>query len=76
MRAQIRETIGRRKLEDEWNRFLREMRGEAYVDVRDAEGHSTAPALPETPKEKHKARPNREMEDASAAGRFMPEAQP
>lgn len=33
-RAQIGETIGRRKLEDEWNRFLREMRGEAYVDVR------------------------------------------
>ena len=33
-RAQMRETIGRRKLEDEWNRYLREMRGEAYVDVR------------------------------------------
>jgi peptidyl-prolyl cis-trans isomerase SurA len=33
-RAQIRETIGQRKLEDEWNRFLREMRGEAYVDIR------------------------------------------
>jgi peptidyl-prolyl cis-trans isomerase SurA len=36
MRAQVRETIGRRKLEDEWNRWLREMRGEAYVDVRSA----------------------------------------
>ncbi len=34
MRSQIRETIGRRKLEEEWNRWLREMRGEAYVDVR------------------------------------------
>ncbi len=34
LRAQIRETIGRRKLEDEWNRWLREMRGEAFVDVR------------------------------------------
>ncbi len=34
-RAQMRETIGRRKLEDEWNRFLREMRGEAFVDFRD-----------------------------------------
>ena len=34
MRAQIRDTIGRRKLEEEWNRWLREMRGEAYVDVR------------------------------------------
>ncbi|MGV8941628.1 MAG: peptidylprolyl isomerase [Lysobacter sp.] len=33
-RAQVRETIGRRKLEDEWNRFLREMRGEAFVDFR------------------------------------------
>lgn len=45
MRAQVRETIGRRKLEEEWNRFLREMRGEAYVDVRDASGKSTAPKL-------------------------------
>ena len=35
-RGQLRETIGRRKLEDEWNRFLREMRGEAFVDVRGA----------------------------------------
>ena len=34
LRAQVRETIGRRKLEEEWNRWLREMRGEAYVDVR------------------------------------------
>lgn len=33
-RAQLREVIGRRKLEEEWNRFLRELRGEAYVDVR------------------------------------------
>ena len=33
-RAQVRETIGRRKLEDEWNRFLRNMRGEAYVEYR------------------------------------------
>lgn len=45
-RAQIRETIGRRKLEDEWNRFLREMRGEAYVDVRTT---TTAPATPPAP---------------------------
>ncbi len=54
MRAQVRETIGRRKLEEEWNRFLREMRGEAYVDVRDAQGKSTRPDLPETPKERTK----------------------
>lgn len=33
-RARIRETIGQRKLEDDWARFLREMRGEAYVDIR------------------------------------------
>lgn len=33
-RAVIRENIGRRKLEDEYNRFLQEMRGDAYVDVR------------------------------------------
>ncbi|WP_425507880.1 peptidylprolyl isomerase [Thermomonas paludicola] len=54
MRAQVRETIGRRKLEDEWNRWLHELRGEAFVDVRDAEGHSTRAALPETAKERHK----------------------
>jgi peptidyl-prolyl cis-trans isomerase SurA len=33
-RAQMRERIGQRKLEDEWNRYLREMRGEAFVDIR------------------------------------------
>ncbi|HEY5971079.1 MAG TPA: peptidylprolyl isomerase [Pseudoxanthomonas sp.] len=33
-RAQVRETIGRRKLEDEYNRYLQELRGEAYVDLR------------------------------------------
>ncbi len=33
-RAQIRETIGRRKLEDEYNRFLQELRGDAYVSFR------------------------------------------
>ena len=36
-RAQIRETIGRRKLEDEFNRYLQEMRGEAYVNFRNGE---------------------------------------
>jgi peptidyl-prolyl cis-trans isomerase SurA len=36
-RAQVRETIGRRKLEDEYNRFLQELRGEAYVDFRTGE---------------------------------------
>ena len=33
-RAQVRETIGRRKLEDEYNRYLQELRGEAFVDFR------------------------------------------
>ncbi len=33
-RAEIRESIGQRKLEDEWNRFLRELRGEAFIDIR------------------------------------------
>lgn len=42
-RAQVAETIGRRKLEEEWNRYLRELRGEAYVDVRLG---NAAPATP------------------------------
>ncbi len=54
LRAQVRETIGRRKLEEEWSRFLREMRGEAYVDVRDTSGQSTAPKLDATPAAKEK----------------------
>jgi peptidyl-prolyl cis-trans isomerase SurA len=33
-RAAARERIGQRKLEEEWNRFLRELRGQAYVDMR------------------------------------------
>ena len=33
-RAQVRDTIGRRKLEDEYNRYLLELRGEAYVSFR------------------------------------------
>ena len=48
-RAQVRETIGRRKLEDEWNRFLREMRGEAYVDVRSATTAAAPATTPATP---------------------------
>lgn len=46
-RAQVQETIGRRKLEDEWNRFLRERRGEAFVDIRVGKGAATdAPTAP------------------------------
>ena len=49
-RAQMRETIGRRKLEDEYDRFLREMRGEAFVEFRstDSKPADTTPAT-ETP---------------------------
>ena len=47
-RAQVRETIGRRKLEDEWNRFLREIRGEAFVDFR-GDGAPTQDSVPTTP---------------------------
>ncbi len=56
-RAQVRETIGRRKLEEEYNRFLQEMRGEAYVNLRVGGAESaaapaadaTAPAAPPAP---------------------------
>ena len=49
-RNQMRETIGQRKLEDEWMRFLREMRGEAYVDIRRADGSSeSAPVATPAP---------------------------
>lgn len=47
-RAQVREQIGRRKLDDEYNRFLQELRGEAYVSFRSgdrAEG-TAEPAKP------------------------------
>lgn len=47
LRGQVRETIGRRKLEDQWNRFLSELRGEAYVDIRT--GAADAKATPATP---------------------------
>lgn len=48
-RAQVGETIGRRKLEDEWNRFLRELRGEAYVDLRTGTPASDTPATAPAP---------------------------
>ncbi|NUS38111.1 MAG: molecular chaperone SurA [Lysobacter sp.] len=43
-RAQVRESIGQRKLEDEWTRYLREMRGDAYVDIRTGDRAGQAPA--------------------------------
>ncbi len=42
-RAQVRESIGQRKLEDEWDRYVREMRGEAYVDIPGGSDNSTSP---------------------------------
>jgi peptidyl-prolyl cis-trans isomerase SurA len=47
-RAQVRESIGQRKLEDEWTRYQREMRGEAYVDIRSGD-RATEQALPAPP---------------------------
>lgn len=35
-RAQVREMLGQRKLEDRWERFVRELRSEAFVDLRTA----------------------------------------
>src|SRR5690606_23663072 len=46
-RQQVREAIGQRKLEEQWDRFLREMRGEAYVDLRLGNDADAAPAEPE-----------------------------
>jgi peptidyl-prolyl cis-trans isomerase SurA len=47
-RSQVRESIGQRKLEEEWDRYLRELRGEAYVDIRLA-GDTTTPATDTAP---------------------------
>ena len=43
-RAQVGETIGRRKLEDEWNRFLRDLRGDAFVELRTGTPDAATPA--------------------------------
>ena len=40
-RSQLREQIGQRKLEESWSRYLQEMRGDAYVDIRPADGSAT-----------------------------------
>ena len=47
-RAQVRETIGRRKLEDEYNRFLQELRGEAYVSFRSGDRAETTATPPQS----------------------------
>ncbi|MQP77530.1 molecular chaperone SurA [Stenotrophomonas sp. MYb238] len=51
-RAQVRDQIGRRKLDDEYNRFLQELRGDAYVSFRigdRAEGTAEPAADPAKP---------------------------
>ena len=48
-RARVREMIGQRKLEEEWNRFLREMRGDAYVDIRSGGAAAAAETPASTP---------------------------
>ncbi|WP_425602533.1 peptidylprolyl isomerase [Luteimonas galliterrae] len=70
-RAQVRETIGRRKLEDEYNRYLREMRGEAYVDIRSgaAAGQTTQPVTPTAPVEE-----TREQRKQRAQNAILPDA--
>ncbi len=42
-RAQVRDTIGRRKLEEEYERHLQELRGEAYVVFRTGDRAETTP---------------------------------
>ncbi len=71
-RAQVRETIGRRKLEDEYNRFLREMRGESFVEIRSgaAAGTTTQPlptstAPAEVPRSERKRNNGGILPDAS-----------
>ncbi len=70
-RAQVRETIGRRKLEDEYNRYLREMRGEAYVDIRSgaAAGQTQQPATTPVPVEE-----TREQRKQRAQNAILPDA--
>ena len=41
-RAQIRNSIGQRKLEEAWSRYLNELRGDAFVDIRPADGSASA----------------------------------
>jgi peptidyl-prolyl cis-trans isomerase SurA len=48
-RQAVREAIGQRKLEEQWDRFLREMRGEAYVDIRLDQAAPLAAPAPAAP---------------------------
>ncbi|GAA4998440.1 molecular chaperone SurA [Pseudoluteimonas lycopersici] len=42
-RAQVRESIGQRKLEESWSRYLQQLRGEAYVDIHPADDGAASP---------------------------------
>ncbi len=48
-RAQARETIGQRKLEEEWNRYQRDLRNEAFVDIRTGNAASSSGSTPPAP---------------------------
>lgn len=49
-RARVRETIGQRKLEEQWNSYQRDLRNEAYVDIRlDGAQPADTPTTPATP---------------------------
>ncbi len=48
-RQAVREKIGQRKLEEQWDRFLREMRGEAYVDIRLGDAAAAPAPAPASP---------------------------
>jgi peptidyl-prolyl cis-trans isomerase SurA len=45
-RSQLRDQIGQRKLEESWARYLNELRGEAYVDIRPADGAAASDSTP------------------------------
>lgn len=63
-RARIADTIGRRKLEDEWNRYLRELRGEAYVvDARNGMAFDDQPAEPQEAAKKRRGQDKRPPEN-------------
>jgi peptidyl-prolyl cis-trans isomerase SurA len=48
-RSQVREALGQRKLEESWGRYLQQMRGEAYVDIRPADGAAASDSASTTP---------------------------
>lgn len=73
-RAQMRETIGRRKLEDEYGRFLREMRGEAYVEIRSGAAAGTTTGVPAQPTTPAAAEETREQRKQRSQNAILPDA--